>query len=95
MFSCLPFHFIKSPHFNPFWLGSKHSMSPARVGKEQRDNDVSNLPFRAGTSDLLFLLLLFVERSSLFRVGLLERGVEEAVSLRHRVFNAVIELQFT
>ena len=95
MFSCLPFYFKESPHFSPFWLGSKHSMSPARVGKEERDNDVSNLPFRAGTSDLLFLLLLFVERSTLFRVQLLERGVEEAVSLRHRVFNAVIELQFT
>ena len=70
-------------------------MSSARVGKEEGDKDVSDLPFRAGTSNLLFLLLLFVERSTLFRIGLLERGMEEAVSLRHRVFNAVIELQFT
>ena len=72
-------------------------MSPARVGKEEGDKDVSDLPFRTGASNLnlLFLLLLFVERSSLFRVRLLERGVEEAVRLRHRVFDAVIELQFT
>ena len=70
-------------------------MSPARVGKEEGDKDVSDLPFLTGTSNLLFLLLLFVERFSLFMIRLLERGVEEAVSLRHRVFNAVIKLQLT
>ena len=70
-------------------------MSPARVGKEEGDKDVSDLPFRTGTSNLLFLLLLLVERFSLFRIRLLERGGEEAVRLRHRVFDAVIELQLT